>query len=50
MGYDDLVDQLYDDIHSLKNVMTLSPDMHSAFDSLKLWFEPVVSYLKPFFA
>ena len=28
-------------IHSLSNVLTLSPGMHSFFDNLMLWFEEV---------
>ena len=30
-------------IHRLKNVLTLDGSVHSAFDELKLWFEPTVS-------
>ena len=29
-------------IHSLKNVLTLSTDVHGLFDALRLWFEPTV--------
>ena len=45
-GYKDLPDKLSGaGVHSLDNVMTLDPSIHSWFDELKLWFEAVVSGL-----
>ena len=30
-------------IHRLENILTLDIGIHSLFDELKLWFEPMVS-------
>jgi hypothetical protein len=35
-------------IHSLSNLLTLSPNAHKSFDGLSLWFEAVVSHLRSY--
>ena len=46
-GYDDIPEKLKGaGIHSLDNIMTLEPNIHSWFDKLQLWFEAVVSGLQ----
>lgn len=46
-GYENLPEMLNGaGIHSLDNVMTPDPVIHSSFDNLNLWFEAVVSDFK----
>ncbi|KAL0958578.1 hypothetical protein HGRIS_000716 [Hohenbuehelia grisea] len=43
-GYSDFLEELNGaDIHRLSNLLTLDKDIHSWFDNLWLWFEPLVS-------
>ena len=46
-GYEGAILSLGDrGVHSLSNLLTLSPNIHKLFDTLCLWFEAVVSHLR----
>ena len=32
-------------IHRLENIMTVNSDVHTFFDDLQIWLEPVVCFL-----
>ncbi|TCD64810.1 hypothetical protein EIP91_003591 [Steccherinum ochraceum] len=38
-GHPDIRDEIQNNAHSLKNVLTLATSLHSLFDGLNLWFE-----------
>ena len=40
-GHGSLARELFakDGVHNLENLLSLTPDMHSQFDALGLWFE-----------
>ena len=45
MGFPGIVDELQGaGVHSLRNTMTLSNQLHRYFDSLRLWLEETVRF------